>query len=232
MSKSKEFLLFNLNRDIKCSHYEVKRILNQIKKFIKNTIKFSNIKIKNIVFTKKIDPLRYIVVDVECNYPKIIGIAVFNRIYQFYILNENFQFEFYKTIIKLLDILKNFYIFSFSDNEKKFIFSILKNELSSDLKTEELKFIDNLKILNLQVANYESLITALYKIKEKVGPEQLLRNSKDIDFHYALGHIDLILEHNISCLLEAIKILYKRFFSMHLIDSPSLGRFCIKKKKN
>ena len=223
MNDLEAYHLFNINKDIYSSPIEFENIIQQLESLIKEIKMYSIIHVRRVTIVRELDLLKYSIIDFECYEPKFIGILLFNWIYQFYIIDERYIREFYKFVLKLLKILKNFYLFSFSDNEKRIINTIIKNEGKANSQKDELRFIDSLKMINLQEDKYESLAAAVNKIGYSIDPEPLLRNSKDINLHYKYKHYDLILMHNLSCLIEEMKILYKRFFMLNLIRPPSLG---------
>ncbi|TFG21947.1 MAG: hypothetical protein EU529_12050 [Promethearchaeota archaeon] len=222
MNDLEEYHLFNINKEIFCDTLEFEIIIQKFENLIKEIKLYSIIHVKRTIIVRNLDLLKYSIIDFECNEPKFIGILLFNWIYQFYIKDERYNQDFYEFIIKLLQIIKNFYLFCFSDKEKRII-NYIKYLAKEGLQNDNIKFIDSLVMVNLQENKYESLSAAVNKIGSIVDPEPLLRNSKDIDLHYKYGHYDLILNHNLSCLKEEMKILYKRFFKLNLIRFPSLG---------
>lgn len=61
--------------------------------------------------------LRLAVIDFECNPPKLCEILLSNRIYQVYIKSEQLALKFNRIVVQLLSILRNLYIFCFSNHE-------------------------------------------------------------------------------------------------------------------
>lgn len=69
----------------------------------------------------------------------------------------------------------------------------------------------------MQIRDGEGLIPALYSINQKSYDDPLLRDNKSVDLHYKEGHFELILEHNVSCLLSTLKIVKFRYLKLNLI---------------
>jgi hypothetical protein len=76
---------------------------------------------------------------------------------------------------------------------------------------------ETLKIVNIQLRDFEGMIPALYSIGEEAVDDPLLRDNKKINLHFKKGHYNLILEHNKSCLLSTQKIVQKRYLKENLI---------------
>ncbi|NVM35843.1 MAG: hypothetical protein HWN81_09620 [Candidatus Lokiarchaeota archaeon] len=183
--------------------------------------KFEKIKNSNVLFyrkevcSSKIPLLKYAIIDFEGDPTTLVGITIANQIFQLYVKDLLHQAEFFNLILELLFILRDFYLFSFSNYEQRVIQGIL--ESLGVFSSEKYLFVRNLKIINLQKFSFEALIPALYSINKDVYNDPLLRDSKKVNLHFKQGHYDLILDHNRSCLLSILKIVKYRYLKEVLI---------------
>ncbi len=83
---------------------------------------------------------------------------------------------------------------------------------------KELEFLESMRIVDIQQNYYESLTAGLFSLDEEVLPDPVLRISDNVDPLFDMGYLDLIAEHNETCLISTLTLLKKRFFKLNLID--------------
>jgi len=162
--------------------------------------------------------MKYVILDFEGYFPKLFGILIYDTIYQFYIEQETYQQQLYQVLAIVLRIVKEFYIISFSGWEARFI-SILKHRLLELHSSNVLEFLDGLQVIDIQQKYFESMTAGLFSINEEVLPDPVVRISDNVDILFDMGYMDLIIDHNDSCLLSTLTLLHKRFFKLNLLDS-------------
>ena len=146
--------------------------------------------------------------------PKLFGFIISNKMYQLMVTSEKDVDQLYLAIWRILHVLLDFYIFTFSNHETRFLKRILPYKLKV---SKDENFLQQLKIINVQKRDFEGLVPALYSLDETSYPDPLLRDSKKIELHFKNKNYFLILEHNKSCLLSTLKIVQKRYLKLHLI---------------
>ena len=207
-----------LNIEICCSPIVVEDKIRELKQFtqeLKNSHKGIKVKISESYRFLGPSILKLCVIDLECQYPKVVGLLIGDRVFQFYIRNIKHQYEFMFIFAEVLLILKDFYFFFWSDWEENVIKS-----LSTSIKQQRglaEHFLDNLNLFNIQQLSYESLVSGLLKIGEKVPEELLLRNARRSDDLFRMGYIDAILEHNYNCCVACYLVLKKRWLRLNLL---------------
>ena len=218
--KSEQMLRLQMNLDIFCT-----------KDFLLNAIErldelFRDLKVKPYIYchkktiTHNLAPMKFIIMDLEGYFPKFCGLLIDTTLFQFYIKEERYQDDFYTVIFQVLTIVKNFYIFTFSNWESYFI-SVLKNELKSQNSPKELQFLEELSLINIQNSYYESLTAGMFSLGEKVVSDPVLRMSDNIDLLFDMGYYTLIIQHNTSCVLSTLTLLKRRFFQLYLLETQS-----------
>jgi len=203
-----------MNFELYSSNREIAETIGLIDDILSENLEKREVRARKLVIGSKPYPLKYTIIDIECNPPKLFGFLISNHIYQIFIVKLSHLEPLYQTIAKILNILIDYYIFTFATFEKRFFTKILpfKFKLKQDIS-----MFKTLKIVNIQLRDFEGMIPALYSIGEEAVDDPLLRNNKKIDLHFKQGHFGLILEHNKSCLLSTQKIVQKRYLKENLI---------------
>ena len=202
-------MIFRLRTDKK----QLTRVINSIDDIISN-LKGSKVK----TTMSKLDGIfpyyKYCVIDLEGSPPKLFGLIISNKMYQLMVTSEKHVDQLYLVIWRILHVLLDYYLFTFSNHESRFLKRILPYKLK--LSKDE-NFLQELKIINVQKRDFEGLVPALYSVGKKSYPDPLLRDSKNIELHFKNMNYFLILEHNKSCLLSTLKIVQKRYLKLNLI---------------
>lgn len=215
--KSEQMVRLRMNLDIYCDNSTINNVIDKLSNLINNLEVNPSIYTRTRPVETESGPMKFVIIDFECYFPKFFGILVSDMIFQFYIKEPKHQPELYMIIFEVLKIVKNFYFVTFSGWESRFI-KILKNRLVSTYSPKELDFLDTLAIIDIQIGYYESLTSGLFSVNEKISSEPVLRISNNVDLLFELGYLDLVSEHNESCLISTLKLLHKRFFKLNLLD--------------
>ncbi|MBA7552003.1 hypothetical protein ES705_44554 [subsurface metagenome] len=118
MEKYNEFLKLRMNFDLFTNKNEISRSLSLLDQKL-DPIKNSNVLFyRKETFSRKTPQLKYVILDFECNPIKVMGILIAGHIFKLYIKNQLYQIRFFQLILEILSILKDFYIFSFSNHEQ------------------------------------------------------------------------------------------------------------------
>jgi hypothetical protein len=121
-------------------------------------------------------------------------------------------------MFRVLKILKEFYLITFSPWEGNFV-KILANELRSMYSQHELNFLtSSLKIIDIQERYYESLNASLFSLNEEILPDPLIRISDNVDILFEMGNLELVAEHNETCLISTRTLFLSRWLKQNLID--------------
>ena len=217
MDRNKPFGKIRVNFDILSNPSERRRKKMEIEALLKEVENNPYVSFRITPLSRNSFPLRIAVIDFECEPPKFLGILISNRIYQIYCISEAGSMKFYQMILKLLAIVKEWFLFSFSSHEARFILKILPYKVQKCETKPSTTFLKNLNIINVQIREDEGLVPALYSIGQTTYNDPLLRNNTNVDLHYKEGHFNLILEHNKSCLLSTLKLVKFRFLKVNLI---------------
>jgi len=218
MEKSNEFLKLRMNFDLFKIKHEISRSLSLLDQKL-DLIKDSDVLFyRKERFSSKTPILKFAILDFECNPTRVVGVLIAGQIFQFYIKNQLYQRLFFDLIMEILSILKDFYIFSFSNHEQHVIQEISRSfNFLSTKKSQPISFIRKLKIVNVQRFSFEGLIPALYSIDKKAYDDPLLRDSKKVNLHFKKGHYGLVLAHNKSCLLSILKLVKYRYLKETIV---------------
>ena len=216
MDVTKEWQTTWLNLEIFSNPSEMQRIASQMEQYLEKIQDSNYIFINSYQIRGNAFPLQMAVIDFECNPPKLCGILLLNRIYQIYIKSEQLTHKFNGILVKLLSILSKLYLFCFSNHEIRFIKKILPHTVKKMQPKVSAEFLNNLKMINIQLRTDEGLVPALYSIGEEPYNDPLLRDNKIVDFHFQEGHYNLLLEHNKSCLLSTLKLVKTRYLKLNL----------------
>lgn len=218
MIESEEFKLMKMNLGIHCKKYEIREWTKKFHKMLKKLIKKSKpiFQLNVTKIREKNDNLKYCIIDFECTEPKFLGLLLRNNLYQIYIVKPEYQLCFYEAVLNVLYKLKDFYLFSWGDWERRVILS-MRSKLEDIKKAKNLHFIDELSLFNLQERNYESLEAALISIGRKPAKELFFRDARFIDHAYYEGYLEPILEHNSNCLISALIMLKYRWLKKNLV---------------
>ena len=218
MEKCNEFLKLRINFDLFTNKSEISRSLRLLDQKL-DLIKNSDVLFyRKEIFSSKTYTLKFAILDFECNSTKVMGILVANHIFQLYIKNQLYQRKFFGFILEILSILKDFYIFSFSNHEFHVLNEIIEFfNFRSTKESQPISFVRNLKLVNVQKFNFEGLIPALYSIDKRAYDDPLLRDSKKVHLHFKKGHYNLILDHNKSCLLSILEVVKNRYLKETLV---------------
>ena len=201
---------FRLQGDLK----EIKRAVSSIDSIVSRAKEGKKVKARQFKLKEKLPPYKYAIIDLEGDAPKLFGLVISNQMYQIFVTDENYLLNLYKVIWKILNELIDFYLFTFSNYETRFLKEILPFKLK---EAGDKTFFQLLKIVNVQKRDFEGLIPALYSLNESSYRDPLLRDSKKIELHFKKKNYYLILEHNKSCLLSTLKIVRKRYLKLNLI---------------
>lgn len=214
--KSEQMLRLQMNLDIFCTKDIILDIINELDELFRDLGDEKHIYCHKMKISHNLEPMRFVIMDLEGYFPKLCGLLIHNTVFQFYVKEEQCQYELYQVIFEVLKIIKPFYIFTFSNWESYFI-SVLKHELKSVYTPEKLHFFENLSIINIQNSYYESMTAGLFSLGEEVVSDPVLRISNNIDLLFDMGYYPLIIKHNTSCLISTLTLLKKRFFQLHLL---------------
>lgn len=166
--------------------------------------------------------LKGAVIDFEGHSIFLVGIMITDKILTFYIKNYTHIERFYLLILKVMKVLKEIFLFSFSDNEKKGLLKIYTYLETQGYDLSEYEFIKKLTIVNLQVNKYEALTEALYSIIPADNHivstgDTLFRNLKLIPKLFSAEKLKILIEHNRNCLTNETIILLKRWLKHYQI---------------
>jgi len=200
--------------DLCCDLKKIKKVISSINLIVSSVKENNKVKTRHFALKQKVQPQKWAIVDLEGVPPKFIGFVISNQVYQIFITNEKYLGEFYKVIWRILNELIEFYLFTFSNHETRFLKRILPFKIE---EPRDLSIFQALKIINVQERDFEGLVPALYSLDQKPYKDTLLRNSKNVEYHFKNGDFYLIMEHNKSCLLSTLKIVQKRYLKLHLI---------------
>ena len=203
-----------LNLDLYTMPSKLKATLKALEKILEQPEINKEVRMRSLTFRVPPDPLKYAIVDLECDPPAVFGLIFYDRLYQLFITDYSHVNLLYKLIWEILILLSEYYIFTFSPHEIRFFAKILPFKLSLEKnKSDQIKL---LKIINIQTRISEGLVPALYSIGEESVDDPLLRNAKKINYHFEQGHYTMILDHNKSCLLSTQTLVKKRYLKQHL----------------
>ncbi len=203
-------MYFGLRSDPK----EIKYLINAIDEVVSRAKEGDTVKTSQFELKGKFPPYKYAIIDLEGDPPKFFGLVVSNQVYQIFVTKIKYLIDLYETVWKILNLLIDFYLFTFSNHEARFFKKILPFKLK---EVNDNTFFQVLKIVNVQKKSFEGLVPALYSLDERSYHDPLLRNSKNIELHFKNGDYYLIMEHNKSYLLSTLKIVQKRYLKFHLI---------------
>ena len=196
-------------------------ILDQLENFVISLKEQYPVHVCKSRLNIKIPCMKYAILDFEFDYPKFLGILIHNRIYQFYIQNNDkpHKESFFYTIYTILSLLREFYLFAFSNYESLYINNTLRYEIMRVYPNEDFSFFDSLQLINLQFKNrnYEALVAAVISLGIEPYYDPILRDTKKMEFFFKEKRFDLILAHNISCLINTFYVLFFRFFKETLV---------------
>ena len=216
-TKIKEFHdcgTLGMNFGLQTNQKEVKMVINAINGIVSRAKEGDVVKTRQFELMGKFPPYKYAIIDLEGDPPKFFGLVVSNQVYQIFVTKTIYLIDLYETIWKILNLLIDFYLFTFSNHENRFFKRILPFKLKEG---NNKSFFQVLKIVNVQKRDFEGLVPALYSLNERSYHDPLLRNSKNIELHFKNGDYYLIMEHNKSCLLSTLKIVQKRYLKFHLL---------------
>ncbi len=165
--KSEQMQRLQMNLNIFCTKDMLLSAIDMLDELFHGLKEKPYIYCHKMPITHNLDPMKFIIMDLEGYFPKFCGLLIDTTIFQFYIKEEQYQEELYNIIFQVLKIVKQFYIFTFSNWESYFI-SVLKNELKSLYSPKELQFLEELSLINIQNSYYESLTAGLFSLGEKV----------------------------------------------------------------
>lgn len=203
-----------INFELFTSNSEINKTIGLIDDILSKDTQKREVRARKLLIGKRPYPLKYVIIDLECNPPKLFGLLISNHLYQIFIVDVKYMESLYQTIAKVLSLLIDYYIFTFATFEKRFFTRILPFKFKL---TQDRSIFETLKIVNIQLRDFEGMIPALYSIGEEAVDDPLLRDNKKINLHFKKGHYNLILEHNKSCLLSTQKIVKKRYLKETLI---------------
>lgn len=203
-----------MNFGLRSDQKEIKHLITAINEVVLRVKEGDTVKTRQFELKGKFPPYKYAIIDLEGDPPKFFGLVVSNQVYQIFVTKTKYLLDLYETVWKILNLLIDFYLFTFSNHEARFFKKILPFKLK---ETNDKTFFQVLKIVNVQKRNFEGLVPALYSLNERSYHDPLLRNSKNIELHFKNGDYYLIMEHNKSCLLSTLKIVQKRYLKLHFL---------------
>lgn len=203
-----------MNFELYTSQEKIKEKIILLEDYLSKIERDRDVRMTKFIIGTEPPPHKYVIIDLECNPPKFFGLLISNHLYQLFIIDVMLLEPLYKAIANVLNILIDYYIFTFATFEKRFFTKILPFKFKLVQKSS---MFQTLKIINLQLRDFEGMIPALYSVGEEVVDDPLLRDNKKINLHFKKGHFGLILEHNKSCLLSTQKIVMKRYLKENLI---------------
>ncbi len=207
-----------MNLDIYCKPTVINDVLDKLDALVAISKGCPHIfSCKKQIENGSIKPMRYAIMDLEGYFPKLLGVLISDFIFQFYIKDATHQGELFEFFLDVLWVIKDLYIFSFSQWETRFI-NILGHRLLASHEPSELEFLGNLTIIDSQDNYYESLTSTMFSLNEQVSPDPILRVSRNVDPLFRLGYFDLIIGHNDNCLISTQTLLRKRFFKVNLLE--------------
>jgi len=204
------WISFRLQGDLK----EIKKAVSSIDSIVSSAKEGKKVRARQFELKERFPPYKYAIIDLEGDAPKLFGLVISNQVYQIFVTDENYLLNLYEVVWKILNELIDFYLFTFSNYETRFLKEILPFKLK---EARDKTFFQFLKIVNIQRRDFEGLVPALYSLNESFYRDPLLRDSKKIELHFKKKNYHLILEHNKSCLLSTLKIVRKRYLKLNLI---------------
>jgi len=214
------FLKLKMNCDIITDPKNLSKIVDRLEAFLASLSQERFINVNITTLDMKVPSMKYSIFDFECDYPKVLGVCISNTIYQVYMTekNEVVRTKFFRAIYTVLSILRDFYIITFSNYESSFIYNTLYYELQKDDPKLDLSFFERLQLINVQMKHrtYEALIAAVISLSIEPYPDPILRDTKKMEVFFEDQQFDLILTHNISCLINSLYVLFFRFFRQNL----------------
>lgn len=218
MPDNQEFLKLKMNCDIITDPKSLTQIIDRLEAFLVSLSQEACIGVCITAFDMKVPAMKYSILDFECDYPKVLGLCISNKIYQVYMTEKIkvVRTRFFKIIYSVLSILRDFYIVTFSNYESSFIYNTLYYELQIDDPKLDLSFFERLQLINVQHRTYEALVAAVLSLSIEPYPDPILRDTKKMEVFFEDKQFDLILNHNISCLINSLYVLFFRFFRKNL----------------
>jgi hypothetical protein len=164
--------------------------------------------------------LKGAIIDFEGHPIFLVGIMITDKILTFYIKNYTHIERFYFLILKVMSILKELSLFSFSDYEKEALLKIYTYLEMQGFDLTDYNFIKDLTIVNLQENKYEALTEAIYSIIPAddsiiTTGDTLFRNLKLIPKLFSAEKMEILIEHNRNCLSNETVILLKRWLKYY-----------------
>lgn len=203
-----------LNLGLRCDPKIIKAVVNAVNDIVSRVKEGDAVKTRRFELKGRFPPYKYVIIDLEGDPPRFIGLVISNQVFQIFVTKTKKLLELYDTIWKILNVLIEFYLFTFSNYESRFFKRILPFKLK---EANDKAIFKVLKIVNIQNRDFEGLVPALYSLNERSYRDPLLRNSRNVELHFKNGDYYLIMEHNKSCLLSTLKIVQKRYLKQHLL---------------
>lgn len=164
--------------------------------------------------------LNCVIIDLEGRDPvKLLGLLVRDTIYS-YCLRPGKVGEFYVAMLRLLRIIHRngllFFGFTYWDYDRLLE---VRNDVYRKFsqKTEELEFLDNLKYFSLQERDKQSITETLYSMGLPIPKDPLFRTGRKVNDLYDDGFIEIVRQHNNSCLKAESLLLYRLYLRKHLL---------------
>ena len=218
MMQSDEYLRLLMNAEIYCNMVELDPYLHHLELLYNWAAQHTVLHGKTYKVITPPTPMKYAIIDFEGYFPKVIGIRIYNRVFQFYINTAQYESNFHDLLLSILEVLKDLFLFSFSPWEEIFIQRYLYFFLKERHSLERLSFFRQLRFIDLQKSNFQALEAALYSLGQSIPDDPVLRQNKNVDILFDQGELDIILRHNTACLEGTLTILYLQYFKENLIE--------------
>lgn len=149
---------FGLHLGLRSDQKKIKTLVNAINEIVSNAKEGDTVKTRQFELKGKFPPYKYAIIDLEGDPPKFFGLVVSNQVFQIFVTKTKYLLDLYETVWKILNLLIDFYLFTFSNHESRFFKKILPFKLK---EANDKTFFQVLKIVNVQKRNFEGLVPAL-----------------------------------------------------------------------
>ena len=119
------WISFRLQGDLK----EIKKAVSSIDSIVSSTKEGKKVRARQFELKERFPPYKYAIIDLEGDAPKLFGLVISNQVYQIFVTDENYLLNLYEVVWKILNELIDFYLFTFSNYETRFLKEILPFKL-------------------------------------------------------------------------------------------------------
>ena len=203
---------WNIAKEI-CTNYDANELIAKLSNIPRpEQVKFNSKKIDfqaNDIYTSI--PYRLVLIDLEGSPVILIGLMIHDSILTYYIEDYQYLNEFYIVILEIMFIARDVTFFCFSSYEQQELLRIYTFLSEQGFNLSKYEFIKNLSLINLQKDKFDSITEAVFSTNPNVSftGDPLFRNIKIIDKLFMTKHLDEIITHNRTCLLNESIILQR-----------------------